>query len=324
MCMLSEVMAYYGFTRDVRYVGYFETAQHQQIVGALKTAIQQGQLVALSGIVGCGKTTTLHRLQEVLGHEPDIVVSKSLAVDKDRVHLGTLIMALFYDLAPEKDVTIPTQPEKRERQLLDLIHKRRKTVALFIDEAHDLHSRTLLSLKRLMELVRTSGETLSVVLAGHPRLTNDLRRPALEEIGSRATVFLLDGVKGQQRAYIMWLLEHCTLAQTREDILTDSALTLLADRLTTPLQIEHYLTRALEEGYKIGQKPLAPDLIESVLARDLDDLEPRLTRHGYNAKTLADLLNVRLTDIRAFLAGRLPPSRTQELQQELLAAGLPL
>ena len=225
MCMLSEVMAYYGFTRDVRYVGYFETVQHQHIIVALKTAIKQGQLVALSGIVGCGKTTTLHRLQEVLGHESDMVVSKSLAVDKDRVHLGTLIMALFYDLAPEKDVTIPTQPEKRERQLLELIHKRRKTVALFIDEAHDLHSRTLFGLKRLMELVRASGETLSVVLAGHPRLTNDLRRPALEEIGSRATVFMLDGVKGQQRAYITWLLEHCTLAQTREDILTDPAFT---------------------------------------------------------------------------------------------------
>jgi hypothetical protein len=30
-----------------------------------------------------------------------------------------------------------------------------------------------------MELVHASGETLSVVLAGHPKLTNDLRRPAL-------------------------------------------------------------------------------------------------------------------------------------------------
>jgi type II secretory pathway predicted ATPase ExeA len=169
--MLQEVMAYYGFRRDLRHVGYFETAQHQQIIAALKAAITQGQLIALSGIVGCCKTTTLHRLHEVLGREPDIVVSKSLAVDKDRVHLGTLIMALFYDLAPEQDVTIPTQPEKRERQLLELIHRRRKTVALFIDEAHDLHSRTLLGLKRLMELVHASGETLSVVLAGHPSLS---------------------------------------------------------------------------------------------------------------------------------------------------------
>jgi type II secretory pathway predicted ATPase ExeA len=224
MRMLSEVMTYYGFTRAVRHVGYFETTQHQHVVAALKAAIKQGQLVALSGIVGCGKTTTLQHLQELLGREPDIVVAKSLAVDKDRVNLGTLLMALFYDLATEKDVTMPTQPEKRERKLLELVHKRRKTIALFIDEAHDLHSRTLLGLKRLMGLIRASGGTLSVVLAGHPKLTNGLRRPAMEEIGSRATVFMLEGVKGQQRAYITWLLEQCAATHAVEDILTDPAL----------------------------------------------------------------------------------------------------
>jgi type II secretory pathway predicted ATPase ExeA len=56
--MLREVMAHDGFTRDVRHVGEFETTQHQRIMAALKAAIQQGELVALSGIIGCGKTTT--------------------------------------------------------------------------------------------------------------------------------------------------------------------------------------------------------------------------------------------------------------------------
>jgi hypothetical protein len=58
----------------------------------------------------------------------------------------------------------------------------------------------------------------------------------------------------------------CIYAQPREDRLTDTALTLLADRLITLLQIEHYVTRAFEEGQTIGQKPLTPELIESVLA----------------------------------------------------------
>jgi hypothetical protein len=31
------------------------------------------------------------------------------------------------------------------------------------------------------------------VLAGHPKLKNDLRRPSMEEIGSRATIFELEG-----------------------------------------------------------------------------------------------------------------------------------
>jgi len=50
-----------------------------------------------------------------------------------------------------------------------------------------------MGLKRLIEVVRDSGGTLSVVLAGHPKLKNDLRRPSMEEIGSRATIFELEG-----------------------------------------------------------------------------------------------------------------------------------
>jgi type II secretory pathway predicted ATPase ExeA len=182
--MLPEVMAYHGIRRDFRQAGFFETAQYPSLYLALKTAITQGHLVAVAGIVGCGKTTLLQRVQAELLREKEILVARSLAVEKDRVTLGTLIMALFYDLATEKNIKIPPQPEKRERQLLDLINKRRKPIALFIDEAHDLHRNTLTELKRLMELVRQQGDLFAVVLAGHPRLKNLLRHPAMEEIGA--------------------------------------------------------------------------------------------------------------------------------------------
>jgi type II secretory pathway predicted ATPase ExeA len=37
----------------------------------------------------------------------------------------------------------------------------------------------------------SSADMLSMVLAGHRKLKNDLRRPSIEEIGSRATIFEL-------------------------------------------------------------------------------------------------------------------------------------
>ena len=37
----------------------------------------------------------------------------------------------------------------------------------------------------------SSADTLSIVLAGHRKLKNDLRRPSIKEIDSRATVFEL-------------------------------------------------------------------------------------------------------------------------------------
>jgi type II secretory pathway predicted ATPase ExeA len=45
-------------------------------------------LVALTGIIGCGKTTTLRKLFEVLLKEDKILVSKSLSVDKNRALLN--------------------------------------------------------------------------------------------------------------------------------------------------------------------------------------------------------------------------------------------
>jgi hypothetical protein len=194
-----------------------------------------------------------------------------------------------------------------------------------IDDAHDLHPKTLLGLKRLIEVVRDGGGTLSVVLAGHPRLKNSLERPAMEEIGSRATIFELDGIRQEKPRYIGWLIQQYAAPKTAiHSILTEEALARLAERLTTPLQIERHLSRALEEGYKVGQKPVSAELIDTVIAKDIDDLEPRLTRQGYHMKALAELLNAKPAEIRLFLRGQLATGRTQELHSSLLAAGIPL
>jgi hypothetical protein len=45
-------------------------------------------------------------------------------------------------------------------------------------------------------------------------------------------------------------------------------------------------------------------MIENVLAKDINGLEPRLTRQGYNAKVLAELLNAKPREIRSFLLAR--------------------
>lgn len=323
--MLSDVMNYFVLKRTFDHVGYFETEHQTHLFKELKPLLRQGRLVALSGIVGCGKTTTLQRLQTELREEKDIIISRSLAVDKDKVNLGTLMTALFCDLTTEKDSKPPTQPEQRERKLLALIQKCRRPVALLVDEAHDLHSKTLVGLKRLIELARYNGGILSVLLAGHPKLKNDLRRPALEEIGARASVFTLEGIRGHQQQYIKWLLTECTHDQCLpEDLIQEEAIFVLAERLTTPLQIEHYLRLAFEEAYKIGTKPVTPEIIETVLAGGLNDLEPHLIRHGYNTKVLANLLNVRTAEVRSFLQGQLPPSRTQDLRDQMLKIGIPL
>jgi type II secretory pathway predicted ATPase ExeA len=51
---------------------------------------------------------------------------------------------------------------------------------------------------------------------------------------------------------------------------TKGAIELLAERLFTPLQIIYYLTRALEKGYQIGEKPVSEATAKSVFSPDLN------------------------------------------------------
>lgn len=323
--MPKEMMEYFSLTKDFGDAEYFETEHHRRISQEIIEAIKNGKLIALSGIVGSGKTTILRKIRERLNAEKEVLISKSLSLEKDRVTLTMLIMALFYDLSVEKDIKIPPQSEKRIRTLIELIRKRNKTVALFVDEAHDLHAKTLVGLKRLMETVRDGGGLLAIVLAGHPKLQNDLKRPSFEEIGTRATIVTLDGITASKRDYILWLLETCSQKNLEpEIIITEEAVDILADRLATPLQIQHYMRLAFEEAFRIGTKPVTEDLITTVIVNGINDLEPKLTRYGYNTKTLANVLNIRPKVVQSFLRGQLAPGQMQEIQKEMLALGIPL
>jgi type II secretory pathway predicted ATPase ExeA len=311
----------------VRYhldAGFFETEHHTQVSRDIRAAISGGRLIALTAVIGSGKTILSRRLRAELERENKVIVSRSLSVDKAKITVPLLLAALFYDLSTEKTVTISNQSERRERDLQELFRRAKKPVALFIDDAHDLHPKTLTALKRLIELVTEGGGQLSVVLIGHPKLKNDLRRPKMEEIGDRTTVFEFGGLRDRQRDYIDWVL-RASLKDSIEpnQVLTDEAATLLAAKLKTPLQIGQHLVRAFEAGFEIGAKPIDVNIVEAVLSRQINDLEPQLTRNGYDIGSLAEQFDAKPTEIRQLLRGELDPGRTRELMDEMRAAGLP-
>lgn len=323
--MLLDVMAHYGLTRDFRNSGFFETEHHKRIFRQLKTVIPEGYLIAVSGIVGSGKTTTLQKLQEMLKNEKKVIVSKSLAVEKSKTTLTTLITALFYDVSGDKDYKIPKLGERRERELQELIRSAKKTVALFVDEAHDLHHHTLTSLKRLMEVVQDGGGKLSIILAGHPKLQNDLKGPKMEEVGYRTLIISLDSMQGNLREYIYWLLKNCTVENTKPaNLIEEQAIDYLAEKLATPLQIDQHLTLALEEAFKTSGKPITVEILDTMFSKRLDNLESTLIRHGYHEKVLVEQFQIRLAEVRRFLKGDLDSARMLELTEEMREAGLPI
>jgi type II secretory pathway predicted ATPase ExeA len=322
--MLTEVMQHYGLARPPIDAGFFETEHHAQVSRDIQAAITRGGLIALTAIIGSGKTVLSRRLRAELEQENKVIVSRSLSLEKAKIAMPLLLAALFYDLSTEKTVTIPNNTERRERDLQELFRRAKKPVALFVDDAHDLHPKTLVALKRLIELVAEGGGQLSIVLVGHPKLKNDLRRPKMEEIGDRATVFEFGGLRDQQRNYIDWVLKASLMdAVEPHDILTDEAATLIAAKLKTPLQIGQHLVRAFEAGFEMGIKPIDVSIVDAVLSRQINDLEPQLTRNGYDIGSLVEQFDAKPAEIRQLLRGELDPGRTRELMDEMRAAGLP-
>lgn len=326
--MLAEVQRSYGLARPFQGAGNFQTEHQSMIVREVCAAVQTGRLVVVSGLVGSGKTHLLRRIEDELRKADKVTVTKSLSADKRRITLTALIEAMFYHLTPgyRAKVKVPKGTEGRERDLQVLAAKRRRPVVLVIDEAHDLHHKTLTGLKRLMEIVADSGVLMSVLMVGHPRLRNDLRRPQMEEIGYRTTIFDYEGIGADQRRdYVAWLLGACAAEGVKvADLMEEDAIELLAERLRTPLQIEMHLTLAFEHGFRVDAKPVTVEVVEQVLSRAIDDLEPMLTRNGYDATTIAQQFNAKPSEVRAFLAGTLDPDRGRELTDRLRQAGVPV
>jgi type II secretory pathway predicted ATPase ExeA len=62
------------------------------------------------------------------------------------------------------------------------------------------------------------------------------------------------GFGQDQPKYLHWWLAQALAPKAqRETMLTVGAITLLCERLATPLQVDEYLTLALADGYQIGQ-----------------------------------------------------------------------
>lgn len=322
--MYIDANQFYSLNKFFSEAVYYETQHHKEIFMDVKAHIHSGGIYALTGSVGSGKTTLLNRIQNELEDNKQVIVSRSLTTEKRALTISTLFVALFYDLSQkEKVIKVPTQNEKRERELIELMKKHRKPVALFIDEAHDIHGLTLIGLKRLVETVASKGCTLSIILAGHPKLGNALSTSAMEEIGARTKIFSIDDAIGNKEKYIVWLFNQCLPDDKKvQEIITPEAIQELATTLQTPLQIQHYLTKAIQLGHQLGEKTITHELIEQVLRADLNSLEAQLARNGYQFKSTCELLGTSPKEAKEFLQGKSNSPRKSEFVQKLRDIGI--
>ena len=55
--MRAEVMDYYRLSKPLNRAGYYETEHHGQMLKNVRSAILEGRIVALCGVIGSGATS---------------------------------------------------------------------------------------------------------------------------------------------------------------------------------------------------------------------------------------------------------------------------
>ena len=92
--MNNEIMQFFELNKHFHNVPFLETDGIKKHIDNIKYASRVGGIIAITGMVGTGKTTLLWQIQQQLRDEKEVVVCRSLSTDKKRVNIGTLYTGL--------------------------------------------------------------------------------------------------------------------------------------------------------------------------------------------------------------------------------------
>ncbi len=291
--MLTDILKTYKLSKDFSGAGFYESEEWARVEENLKEHIRPGHFVALTGAVGVGKTTLIRKLKLDLQKSRTVLISESQTIEKEKVNLTWIVQALFMDFKEKPD----RDRESRDRKLFQLIEKSSRSVVFFIDDAHQVPTKTLAGLKVLVE------KGLCVVLIGHPRLAFTLARGPMEEIGLRCDRIAMQGLAGEVERYLEWLIKQ---AGGQVSFFTNEAQEEMAQLCRTPLQVQHIAWEAIKRGYEDGEKQISRETVLQVIAPDFRDLRTELKRLGYTARDLAHDYGYTVKQVNRFLDGKLP------------------
>jgi type II secretory pathway predicted ATPase ExeA len=291
--VLADILKTYKLSKDFNQVGFYESKELARVEENLKEHIRLGHFTALTGPVGVGKTTLIRKVKTDLQKSKTVIVSECQTIEKEKVNLSLIVQALFMDLGekPEKD------RESRDRKLFQLIEKSNRQVVFFVDDAHNLHNKTLAGLKVIVE------KGLCVVLVGHPRLAFTLARGQMEEIGMRCERIEMQGLAGEVENYLEWIIKQ---AGGNINLFAKEAREEIAQLCRTPLQVKHIAWESLKQGYEEGEKQISRDTILNVLSPDFRDIRTELKRLGYTVRDIAHDYGYSTRQVSRFLEGKSP------------------
>ena len=180
---------YFGFLRspfsatpDSRI--FYDNELYQEAFANLRYGIEwQKGLIVMTGEVGTGKTTLLDKIVRNLGPTIQVVF-----VSYDQLDSGELIQLIYRKLGLASDVQDRITSIEQLRDYLNAQSRRRRIVALLIDEAQNLSDETFEAIRFLSNFESGGEKLLQIVLTGQPELETRLNQSKLRHLKQRIVI----------------------------------------------------------------------------------------------------------------------------------------
>lgn len=253
-------------TPDPRFL-YWNDA-YRETLASLSYGIRERKgFIAMLGEAGTGKTTLLRKLLDDLG---DDIVSVFLFNPN-----ATFEEILEYTLS-ELGISAPSGRKlamlQRLNEFLLAAYGEGRNTILLIDEAQDLDSDVLESLRLLSNLETSDDKILQIVLSGQPELAEKLADPGLRQLKQRISVRCR--LEPLQRDELpSYLSARLAVAGGSPDLFDPEAFDSIWEFSTgIPRIINTVCDNALLLGYALGKRTIDMGVMTEVIA-DLKKLD---------------------------------------------------
>ena len=180
---------YFGFlaspfnsTPDSRI--FYDNELYREAFANLRYGIEWRKgLIVMTGEVGTGKTTLLDKIVRNLGATMQVVF-----VSYDQLNAAELIRLVFRELGLASDFQDRITRIEQLRDYLIAQSRKRRIVALLIDEAQNLSDEAFEAVRFLSNFESDGEKLLQIVLTGQPELQVRLNQSKLRHLKQRIVI----------------------------------------------------------------------------------------------------------------------------------------
>jgi len=259
-----------------------ETQTYHRVKQTLESLIHDDGWRAFSGRIGSGKTTTIiGAIRAIHDEHRNFDVVEILSPDREKVGAGQILSSFVrqvgkkYIGADFPSGKIDTRLAQVQRILMTAFEKKKKIV-LVIDEAQELNSKVLNTIKRLRDTTFIKRAIhLPVIMIGQPALDPMIRNNDEVKHRIRSTQF------SYTRKELIGIAEFLSKGLlSRDDCASIVDVKTSEDafrnrQYPTPLELKSDIEIAMENGFKLGAESLELSHFE---IRELSTKVPKKAR----------------------------------------------